>query len=141
MHGLMDPAPWRVWHKAMATAAHWRAAMDALGLPSHARTRAGCHFGGQAQRVANARALVRGPDPLIADEPAAWLDPAARQAVIRVLCETTERRTLDYTAHDLGRARACAARIVALRDGRIVLDPPPATTDPAALDALCGAAA
>jgi phosphonate transport system ATP-binding protein len=144
VHGLMDRAGWRAWHEAVAPAAIRAAAMDALdrvALADRARVRADRLSGGQAQRVAVARALVRDPDLLVADEPAASLDPAAGQEVMRVLCENAGRRTLVFTSHDLGHARAYATRIVALRDGRVVLDAPPERTDPAALDALYEAAA
>ena len=143
VHGLMDRSGWRCWHEALAPAAHRAAAvaaLDRVGLADRARTRADRLSGGQAQRVAIARALVRDPDLLIADEPAASLDPAAGHGVMAALVRQAQGRTLVFTSHDLEHARAYATRIVALRDGRVVLDAAPERTDPAALGALYEAA-
>ena len=144
VHGLTDRAGWRCWHEALAPTAHRAAAMEALGavgLAERARTRADHLSGGQAQRVAIARALVRQPDLLIADEPAASLDPAAGHEVMRTLSDGAGGRTLVFTSHDLAHARAYATRIVALRAGRVVLDAAPEAMDAGALDALYAPAA
>ena len=140
VHGLMHrPGGWRAWHEGLAPASFRAAAMESLarvGLADRARTRAGDLSGGQAQRVAIARALVRAPDLLVADEPAASLDPAAGHEVMAALAETAGGRTLIFTSHDMGHARAYATRIVALDAGRVVFDVPAAATDPARLRAL-----
>ena len=140
VHGLMHRrGGWRAWHEALAPAPFRAAAMAALaqvGLADRTRVRAGHLSGGQAQRVAIARALVRDPDLLIADEPAASLDPAAGHEVMRALAETAGGRTLLFTSHDMAHARAYATRILALEAGRIVLDAPAEATDPARLRAL-----
>ncbi len=140
VHGLMHrPGGWRAWHEALAPEAFRVlaiAALDRVGLADRARVRAGHLSGGQAQRVAIARALVRDPDLLIADEPAASLDPAAGHEVMRALAETAGGRTLIFTSHDMEHARAYATRIVALDAGRIVLDAPAGATDLAHLHTL-----
>ena len=140
VHGLMHrPGGWRAWHEGLAPAPFRAAAMTALervGLADRARVRAAHLSGGQAQRVAIARALVRDPDLLIADEPAASLDPAAGHEVMRALAETAGGRTLLFTSHDMAHARAYATRIVAMEAGRVVLDAPAEATDPVRLQGL-----
>ncbi|MEM9798113.1 MAG: ATP-binding cassette domain-containing protein [Pseudomonadota bacterium] len=128
VHGLLDRrGGWRAVSARTAPAAMrtaGMAALSAVGLADRAGCRADRLSGGQAQRVAIARALVRAPDLLVADEPAASLDPAAGHDVMARLTEVAEGRTVLFTSHDMDHARAYATRIVALRGGRIVLDRP-----------------
>lgn len=61
----------------------------ALGLPEPLVTRAASAelSTGQQQRVAVARALIGGPDLILADEPTSALDTAAQDAFLRLLAE------------------------------------------------------
>lgn len=118
---------WRAWHQSVAPAslrASALAALDAVGLADRAAVRADTLSGGQSQRVAIARALVHGPDLLIADEPAASLDPAAGLDIMRLFTRLTHEngRTLVYTTHDMRHALEHSDRIVALKAGRVVFD-------------------
>jgi len=76
--------------------------------------------GGQAQRVAVARALAADPGLLLMDEPMAALDvaalPALRQTLRRVLAD----RTVVIVTHDPLDALLLADRVVVLEDGRVV---------------------
>ena len=84
--------------------------------------------GGQQQRVAVARALVRKPRLLIADEPAASLDPVSGRNVMELfttLCREQDI-TLLYTSHDMTHATAYADRVVALKRGHVHFDRPAA---------------
>lgn len=76
--------------------------------------------GGEAARVAVARALVRGPGALLLDEPTAGLDHRAAAAVEALVVRLAARgTTVLVVTHDEAQARRLATRAVRLRDGRI----------------------
>ena len=76
--------------------------------------------GGQAQRVAVARALVTGPRVVFADEPTGALDTVAGEQVLGQLVGAVRDTgaTLVMVTHE-NRVAACADREVVLRDGAI----------------------
>lgn len=128
IHGLFgDSGSWRAFSHSLAKE-DWRArAMQALAevdLADKAMERADALSGGQQQRVAVARALVRRPSLLIADEPAASLDPVSGRNVMELftqLCRDHEI-TLLYTSHDMTHAIDYADRVVALKGGKVHFD-------------------
>ncbi len=105
-----------------------RAELLALaGLESLADRPARALSGGEAQRLALARALAARPRLLLLDEPTASLDPAAVAAI-----EELTRRvvaggaTVLLVTHDAGQARRLAGRALFMHAGRIVEDAPAA---------------
>lgn len=138
-HGLLGGSgSWRGFAQGIAPG-DWRvramAALGQVGLADRAGERADRLSGGQSQRVAIARALVRAPRLIIADEPAASLDPAAGEDVMGLFSDLARRGgiTLLFTSHDMGHALAFTDRVIALRGGRIVIDRPTASLGPADL--------
>jgi sulfonate transport system ATP-binding protein len=80
--------------------------------------------GGEAQRAALARALVRAPQLLLLDEPFAALDALTRlrmQALIAALWQAHQPAVLLVT-HDVDEAVLLADRVLVLEHGRIALD-------------------
>jgi lipoprotein-releasing system ATP-binding protein len=79
--------------------------------------------GGERQRTAICRALMNGPNILLADEPTGSLDEKASSAVFDMLLDLahTERVTLLMATHDRGLAAACD-RVLEMHDGRIRTD-------------------
>ncbi|MEM6590159.1 MAG: ATP-binding cassette domain-containing protein, partial [Pseudomonadota bacterium] len=132
VHGMLgQPGSWRGFSQTLAPQGWRDAAMEALAdvnLASYADARADSLSGGQQQRVAIARALVRRPQFLIADEPAASLDPVSGHDVMALFATLCRDRgiTLLYTTHDMDHARDFSDRTLALRRGRIFIDRPSA---------------
>lgn len=77
--------------------------------------------GGEAQRVAVARALVHRPAVVLADEPTGSLDRANRDTVLDLLLHHARRQgaAVVLVTHDLATAEQCDA-IIALDSGRVV---------------------
>jgi len=128
----------RTWYQGLAPAATREEAMhclDRVGLANLADRRADRLSGGQSQRVAIARALMQHPDFMMADEPVASLDPAAGEEVMHLFVSLLQEDgiTLLYTSHNLRHALEYADRVIALQDGKIVIDTPTDSTDAEAL--------
>ncbi|MGO1560976.1 Methionine ABC transporter ATP-binding protein [Actinomycetales bacterium JB111] len=107
-------------HQALRSADGW---LDRLGIGHAARRRPGEMSGGQAQRVAVARALVHNPQVVFADEPTGALDQATGHEVMQLLTTTTRMTgtTLVVVTHDTNVAGWCE-RLVELRDAMIHSD-------------------
>ena len=75
--------------------------------------------GGENQRLMLARALYKGGDILILDEPTAALDPLAEAAMYERYHELTENQTAVFISHRLSSTQFCD-RVVFLKDGEIV---------------------
>jgi len=82
--------------------------------------------GGEKARVLIARALAQDTPLLLADEPAAGLDPGHQIALMRLFAElAAEGRSVVASLHDLGLAARWCSRLVLLARGRIVADGAP----------------
>lgn len=75
--------------------------------------------GGQRQRLALARALIRNPDLLILDEPTSALDVASATSILKTLRKVTVGRTVVMATHQLHEA-AIATSIIVFDKGRVV---------------------
>ena len=94
--------------------------LDRLGLEGLTDRRPGELSGGQAQRVAMARALVMRPRVLFADEPTGSLDSLAGEQVMNLLTgiARSEDVTVVLVTHE-PRVAAYADREIVVRDGRV----------------------
>jgi putative ABC transport system ATP-binding protein len=103
---------------AYARAAAW---LPRLGLDGLDGRRTGELSGGQAQRVAVARALVAQPKVVFADEPTGSLDTLTGELVMELLVGLAreEQTTVVLVTHD-ARVAAYADRQVVVRDGKVV---------------------
>lgn len=99
-----------------------REALDVVGLADWADHRPPELSGGQAQRVAVARALVTRPRLLLADEPTGNLDSQSSQEILELFRELHRKgNTLILVTHEEEVARH-AERLIHIRDGRIWKD-------------------
>ncbi|MFT6145533.1 MAG: putative ABC transport system ATP-binding protein [Myxococcota bacterium] len=105
-------------HKAQASKV-----LQDVGLGEFLHRRPNQLSGGQQQRVAVARALVKKPTLVIADEPTANLDSTSGDNVLDLMRDLNERMgaTFLFSTHD-PRVMARAKRIVKLHDGKIQSD-------------------
>ncbi|MDM8547899.1 ABC transporter ATP-binding protein [Candidatus Venteria ishoeyi] len=78
--------------------------------------------GGQKQKLLIAIALGRDSRILILDEPAANLDPAARQLFFELLSEYPEDTVMLISSHRLDEVAALVNRVVEMDQGKVVLD-------------------
>lgn len=104
-------------HEARAGAGRWLAEVDAAEL---AGRRPGELSGGQAQRVAVARALAAEPRLLLLDEPMAALDISAAPALRQLLGRVLAGRSAVIVTHHVLDALLLADRVVVLDGGRVV---------------------
>ena len=100
--------------------------LDRVGIADKIDTPTGELSGGQRQRVAIARLLIQDPDLVLADEPAASLDPELGRLAVSLLCDVaaTPDRALVVSLHDPDLAAAHCTRAVGLREGRVRFDVP-----------------
>ncbi len=75
--------------------------------------------GGEAQKIALARALYRGAPVIVLDEPTAALDPIAEEQVYEGFSDMVDGRTAVYISHRLSSCRFCD-EITVFDRGRIV---------------------
>ncbi|MEX2471815.1 MAG: ABC transporter ATP-binding protein [Gemmatimonadota bacterium] len=95
------------------------AALAAVRLESFGDRRPATLSGGQARRVALARAMVSRPKILLLDEPLAALDPSLRESMRRMILQmhADYRPALVMVTHDLAEAGRVADRIGVLVGG------------------------
>jgi phosphonate transport system ATP-binding protein len=115
--------------------------LERVGLAEIAYQRASTLSGGQAQRVAVARALCQRARVVCADEPVASLDPRAADSVLALLADVARNENLGVLVvlHQPELARRYADRLVGFLDGRIAFDRAPSLVAEAEIDALYGA--
>ncbi|ANJ09207.1 ABC transporter ATP-binding protein [Streptomyces parvulus] len=97
-------------------------ALASVGLGERLAHLPGEMSGGQQQRVATARALVKRPKVLLADEPTGNLDESTRDEIMDVLDRMWKELGLTFVmvTHDSAIARK-APRVATIRKGRITV--------------------
>lgn len=98
-------------------------AIEAVGLEKELLDRYPHELsGGQRQRVGLARALVCGPDLVVADEPVSSLDVSMQARIVELILELRERLGVAFlfVSHDLSVVRRLADRVAVMYAGQIV---------------------
>jgi phosphonate transport system ATP-binding protein len=102
--------------------------IDQVGLGAEFATRRADQLsGGQRQRVGIARAVMQGPDLVLADEPTSSLDPKTSVEIMELLATLSAARGIPVVVniHNVDLARRFADRIVGMARGEIVFDGAP----------------
>jgi iron complex transport system ATP-binding protein len=101
-------------------------AMRMMDVEAYRDRQATALSGGELARVLAARALAQATPLLLADEPAAGLDPAHQIGLMQAFRSLTlEGRSVIVSTHDLGLASRCCTRLILLDRGRVVADGAP----------------
>lgn len=112
---ILDGRP----RKAARVAAERQA--EAVGLDVALTAPVSVLSGGERQKMALARALIREPEVLFLDEPCANLDLHSIREIERVLTGARDRGTrIVMSTHNVGQARRLADDILFLSDGRLI---------------------
>ena len=106
-------------------------ALETVGLLNKAYNRVDELSGGQRQRVGIARAIIKKPLLLLADEPIASLDPKAANLIMSLLKRINKEFniTIICNLHQMDLATKYSDRIVGLLDGEIIVDQPAINVD------------
>jgi phosphonate transport system ATP-binding protein len=106
-------------------------ALETVGLLNKAYNRADELSGGQRQRVGIARAIIKKPLLLLADEPVASLDPKAANLIMSLLKKINKEFNITVLCnlHQVDLATKYSDRIVGLLDGEIIFDQPASSID------------
>jgi phosphonate transport system ATP-binding protein len=98
--------------------------LEMVGVVDKAYDRADELSGGQRQRVGIARAIIKRPIVLLADEPVGSLDPKSANVIIKLLKEINKKFkiTVVCNLHQIDLATKYSDRIVGLLEGSIVFD-------------------
>jgi phosphonate transport system ATP-binding protein len=106
-------------------------ALDTVGLLDKSYNRADELSGGQRQRVGIARAIIKRPLLLLADEPVASLDPKAALSTMKLLKKINKEFniTILCNLHQTQLALEFSDRIIGLSNGSVVFDQEPKFLD------------
>lgn len=103
---------------ARRTAEGW---LDRIGLSAHANRPANTLSGGERQKMALARALIRTPSVLFLDEPCSNLDGQATAEIEAILHTAHANGTrIIMATHDLGQARRLATDVLFVHKGHLL---------------------
>jgi len=117
---MIAQGPLRYWARRKQNVEQARAILELVGLGHRLKHRPRELSGGEMQRTAIARALVAGPELLLADEPTGNLDKSTGEEILAILrtLNAQHNLTIVMVTHDPAIARD-ADRVVRMVDGRI----------------------
>ena len=104
--------------------------LEQVDLTGFAKRKPNTLSGGQKQRIAIARALVKSPEIIMADEPTGALDSNTGKQVFETLKKLSRDKLVLVVSHDRDFAEQYGDRIIELCDGKVISDVSK-TTEPA----------
>lgn len=96
--------------------------LDKVGMLRYKNRPAGMLSGGERQRVGIARAIVKDPDIILADEPTGNLDSKNTLEIMNIIKAISGDRLVILVTHEQTLAKFYATRIIELQDGSIIND-------------------
>lgn len=96
--------------------------LEQVDLTGYAKRKPNTLSGGQKQRIAIARALVKSPEIIMADEPTGALDSATGKQVFDTLKKLSKDKLVIVVSHDRDFAETYGDRIIELKDGKVLSD-------------------
>ncbi|MDR2266754.1 MAG: ABC transporter ATP-binding protein, partial [Christensenellaceae bacterium] len=97
-------------------------ALKLVGLDGYGERKPYELSGGQRQRVSIARALIKNPKIVFADEPTGSLDAQTGKQIFELFKELSKSRLVVIISHDAENAVVYGDRVITLSDGEIVSD-------------------
>jgi putative ABC transport system ATP-binding protein len=112
--------------QSLSASVRKKAVMDALewvGLTDKIKSRPSMLSGGECQRVAIARSMVKRPEIVLADEPTANLDSANSHNILQTMKMLNRElnTTFIFATHD-EKVMQYLNRIISLEDGKVIKD-------------------
>ena len=96
--------------------------LDRVGMLRYKKRPCGMLSGGERQRVGIARAIVKNPNIIIADEPTGNLDSKNSVEIMNIIKAISKDKLVILVTHEVNLAKFYASRIIELEDGKIVDD-------------------
>ncbi len=98
------------------------ALLEEVDLQGYAKRKPNTLSGGQKQRIAIARALIKSPEIIMADEPTGALDSNTGKQVFETLKKLSKEKLVIVVSHDRDFAEQYGDRIIELKDGKVLSD-------------------
>lgn len=96
--------------------------LEKVGMYRYRKRPANMLSGGERQRVGIARAIVKNPNIIIADEPTGNLDSKNSVEIMNIIKAISRDRLVILVTHEVNLAKFYASRIIELSDGTVVKD-------------------
>lgn len=96
--------------------------LDKVGMLRYKKRPCNMLSGGERQRVGIARAIVKNPSIIIADEPTGNLDSKNSVEIMNIIKAISKDKLVILVTHETNLAKFYASRIIELEDGKIIND-------------------
>ena len=96
--------------------------LERLGIYRYRYRPCGMLSGGERQRVGIARALVKNPDIILADEPTGNLDSKNTIEIMNIIKSISNDKLVILVTHEVELAKFYATRIIEVSDGEVIKD-------------------
>ena len=96
--------------------------LDKVGMLRYKKRPASMLSGGERQRVGIARAIVKDPNIILADEPTGNLDSKNSLEIMKIIRAISKDRLVILVTHEVDLAKFYATRIIEIQDGEVTKD-------------------